>query len=70
MPDDFVLSYDTRPVRVGALVRHRNGTDVWRVRNIQYDDDGRAGLGLVDPNNPNRFTALYADLSVVVDKES
>jgi hypothetical protein len=70
MPDDFVLSYDTRPVRAGTLVRHCNGGEVWRVRGIGYEPDGRAYLSLVDPRNPNRFTAIYVDRTVVVDEES
>lgn len=70
MPDDdYVLSYDTRPVRVNTLVRHCNGDEVWRVRGIRYDDTGRASLSLVDPGNPNRFTAIYVDRTVVVDEE-
>ncbi len=71
MPDDdFVLSYDTRPVRVGTLVRHRGGGSAWRVTGIRYNDEGRASLSLVDPNDSNHFTAFYADLSIVVDEES
>lgn len=68
--DDFVLSYDTREVRVGTLVRHRGGGSVWRVTHIRYNDEGRASLSLVDPTQPNCFTAFYADLSIVVDEES
>ncbi len=37
---------------------------------IRYNDEGRASLSLVDPNEPNHFTALYADLSIVVNEES
>ena len=68
--DEFVLSYDTRPVRVGTLVRHCNSSENWRVRGIRYDGDGRASLSLVDPTNPNRFTAIYVDRTVVVDEDS
>jgi hypothetical protein len=70
MPDDFVLSYDTRPVRVGTLVRQCGGGEVWRVRDIRYDETGRASLSLVHPHDPHRYSALYVDRVVVVDEES
>lgn len=68
--DEFALSYDTRPVRVGTLVRHCNGSENWRVCGWAADEDGRAILSLVDPKNPNRYTAIYVDRTVVVDEES
>lgn len=65
--DDYVLSYDTRPITVGTLVQTRAGGHAWQVQDIHLDNTGRAWLSVVDPDNPNRHDAFYADLTIVVD---
>lgn len=47
--------------RVGDLLTLKSGAQ-WRVATLYPSDDGRAGVGLVDPLNPNHGTAFYADV--------
>ncbi len=71
MPDDdFVLSYDTRPVRVGTSVRKLGCDTVWQVKEFVYEANGRAWLSLVDPADPSRVDSAYVDRCVVADGAS
>jgi hypothetical protein len=49
-----------RQYHVGELLTLSSG-ETWKVDRV-YDHDGRPGVGLVNPANPNHGTAFYADV--------
>lgn len=66
------LGYDGRMIEVGAVVRRRTcepGREVWRVTAIYDDGTGRAGLSLVDTDDPTVVTSFYADFAVLDEEK-
>ncbi|MEV4604822.1 hypothetical protein AB0K15_46665 [Amycolatopsis sp. NPDC049253] len=50
-----------RTYRVGELLTLRSGT-TWRVRDLHVAENGRPGVGLVNPDNRHHGTSFYADV--------